>query len=190
MNPAPLLASLHQMWCQVQVALPDAQPLPWGQVQRAVLQILLGRAGWRCHLVGEGSVGCSPLLPSHDRNGTQGAQPPAPRLHTVPSGPESRARLTSGESEDEYQGQSGDLGPTGHTALTVLTGVSPFPPVSSASAPPALLNTEIRGGDDSPTAAQILRLTQNPRRKTPSEMTCPNVPHAPCTLIQGTWSVV
>ena len=41
MNPAPLLASLHQMWDQVQVSLPDAQPLPWGQVQRAVLQILL-----------------------------------------------------------------------------------------------------------------------------------------------------
>ena len=32
MNPAPLLASLHQMWGQAQVGLPDAQPLPWGQV--------------------------------------------------------------------------------------------------------------------------------------------------------------
>ena len=32
MNPAPLLASLHQMWDHAQVALPDAQPLRWGQV--------------------------------------------------------------------------------------------------------------------------------------------------------------
>ena len=50
MNPAPLLDSLHQMWDQTQVGLPDAQTLPWGQVQRAVLQILLLRASWTCHL--------------------------------------------------------------------------------------------------------------------------------------------
>ena len=50
MNPAPLLDSLHQMWDQAQVGLPDAQTLPWGQVQRAVLQILLLRASWTCHV--------------------------------------------------------------------------------------------------------------------------------------------
>ena len=94
------------------------------------------------------------------------------------------------ESEDDYQGQEEDLGSTGHGALTVLTGVSPQPRVSSASAPTALLNREIRDGEDSPTAAQILRLTQNPRRKSLSEMACPDGPHDPCTLIQGTWSVV
>ena len=101
-------------------------------------------------------MGCSLLLPSHDRNGTQWDYLPASRLHTVPSGPESRAGLTSGESEDDYQGQEEDLGSTGHVALTLLTGVSPQPPVSSASAPTALLNREIRDGEDSPTAAQIL----------------------------------
>ena len=52
--------------------------------------------------MGEGSVGCSRLPSSDDRNGTQGAQLPAPRLHTVPSGPEPRDRLTSGECEGEY----------------------------------------------------------------------------------------
>ena len=74
--------------------------------------------------------------------------------------------------------------------LTLLTQVSPWPPVSSASAPTALFNREIRDGEDSPTAAQVLRLTHNPRRKSMSEMACPDGPHAPCTLIQGTWSVV
>ena len=39
-------------------------------------------------------------------------------------------------------------------------------------------------------AAEILRLTQNPRRKTTSEMACPNGPHTLCTLMHGTWSVV
>ena len=129
-------------------------------------------------------MGCSPLLPSHDKKWPSAGQPPAGRLHTVPSGPESRAGLTSGESEDDYQGQMEALGSTGHTVLTVLTGVLPCPPVSSASAPPALLNTEIRDGEDSPTAAQILRLTQNRRRKSSSEMACPDGPHDPCTLIQ------
>ena len=108
----------------------------------------------------------------------------------MPSGPESRGGLTSVDSEDDYQGQEEDLGSTGHVALTVLTGVSLQPTVSSVSAPTALLNREIRDGEDSPTAAQILRLTQNPRRKTTSEMACPDGPHGLCTLMQGTWSVM
>ena len=62
--------------------------------------------------------------------------------------------------------------------------------MSSASASTALLNIEIRDGEDSRTAAQILRLTENPRRKTLSEMACSDGPHAPCTLIQGAWAVV
>ena len=74
-------------------------------------------------------------------------------------------------------------------ALTVLTGVSPQPPVSSASATTALLNREIRDGEDSPTAAQILRLTQNPRRKSTSEMACPIAPtlFAPSCREPGQW---
>ena len=39
-------------------------------------------------------------------------------------------------------------------------------------------------------AAQILRLTQIPRRKSTSEMASSDGPHIPGTLIQGTWSVV
>ena len=62
--------------------------------------------------------------------------------------------------------------------------------MSSASVPTAVLNREIRDGEDSPTAAQILRLTQNPRRKSTSEMACPGGPHTLWTLMQGTWSVV
>ena len=62
--------------------------------------------------------------------------------------------------------------------------------MSSASVPTAVLNREIRDGEDSPTAAQILRLTQNPRRKSTSEMACPDGPHTLWTLMQGTWSVV
>ena len=47
-----------------------------------------------------------------------------------------------------------------------------------------------KGWEGSPTAAQILRLTQNPRRISMSEMACPDGPHALCTLMQGTWSVM
>ena len=32
LNPAPLLANLYQMCNKVQVALPDGQTLPWGQL--------------------------------------------------------------------------------------------------------------------------------------------------------------
>ena len=39
-------------------------------------------------------------------------------------------------------------------------------------------------------AAQILRLTQIPRRKSTSEMASSDGHHIPGTLIQGTWSVV
>ena len=80
--------------------------------------------------------------------------------------------------------------PQGRWLSLYSQGSHPDPPVSSASAPAALLNREIRDGEDSPTAAQILRLTQNPRRKTTSEMACPDGPHGLCTLMQGTWSVM
>ena len=55
--------------------------------------------------------------------------------------------------------------PQGTQLSLYSQGSHPDPPVSSASAPTALLNREIRDGKDSPTAAQILRLTQNPRKK-------------------------
>ena len=65
MNLTSLLASLHQMWDQAQVALPDAQHLLCGQVEWVVLQILLWIAGWRCHLSERGlwdAAPCSPLM--------------------------------------------------------------------------------------------------------------------------------
>ena len=105
MNPAPLLASLHQMWGQAQVGLPDAQPLPSGSGPAGGTADPVGKGRLEMPPCGRGVCELQPLAPSEDRNGTQGAQLPAPRLHTVPSGPQPRAGLTSGESEDEYQSQ-------------------------------------------------------------------------------------
>ena len=112
------------------------------------------------------------------------------RIRNVPSDPESRAGLTTGESEDECKANRRTWDPQGTQLSLYRHGSHPDSPASSVSASTALLNREIRDGEDSRTAAQILRLTENPRRKTLSEMACSDGPHAPCTLIQGAWAVV